>query len=190
MPLQEYLDYFMDYSLEILYLKNLRQELLKEARGRILELAVGNGQNSLHYPRNSKIIAIDITHNRITKSKKRPKSTDYVVGDSEILPFQDNSFDTIIDTLALCTYKEPKKALEEMSRVCKPKGTILLLEHGISKVNFIKNYQIRNLENHFAKAGCNWARNPFELVKQSRLKITSYERKLLGMVYLIWARPN
>jgi ubiquinone/menaquinone biosynthesis C-methylase UbiE len=48
------------------------------------------------------------------------------------IPFNDSSFDTVVDTFGLeCCY-DVEKAFSEMKRVCKPNGKILLLERGKS----------------------------------------------------------
>ena len=44
----------------------------------------------------------------------------FVQGDSQALPFDDNSFDSVVDTFSLCVYTDPVKALQEMARVVKP----------------------------------------------------------------------
>jgi ubiquinone/menaquinone biosynthesis C-methylase UbiE len=56
----------------------------------------------------------------------------FLVADAEALPFREHSFDTVVSSLALCTYVDPLAALLEFSRVCRPSGRILLLEHGRS----------------------------------------------------------
>lgn len=44
----------------------------------------------------------------------------FVQGDAEKLPFEDSSFDTVVDTFSLCVYQDPVRALAEMARVAKP----------------------------------------------------------------------
>ena len=53
-----------------------------------------------------------------------------IESDVHDLPQKDNAFDCVVDTFGLeCCY-DPKQALKEMKRVCKPGGHILLLERG------------------------------------------------------------
>jgi ubiquinone/menaquinone biosynthesis C-methylase UbiE len=48
---------------------------------------------------------------------------------AEALPFPDDSFDTAVSTLALCTVADPSRALAEVRRVLKPGGRLLFVEH-------------------------------------------------------------
>ena len=48
---------------------------------------------------------------------------------AEALPFPDDSFDTAVATLALCTVDDPHRAIGELRRVLRPGGQLLFLEH-------------------------------------------------------------
>ncbi len=48
---------------------------------------------------------------------------------AELLPFDDDSFDTVVATLVLCTIPDPERALSEVARVLKPDGRLLFIEH-------------------------------------------------------------
>jgi len=50
--------------------------------------------------------------------------------DAQNMEFGNDSFDSVVETFALCSYPDPVKVLQEMQRVCKADGTILLFEHG------------------------------------------------------------
>jgi ubiquinone/menaquinone biosynthesis C-methylase UbiE len=56
----------------------------------------------------------------------------FLLADAESLPFSDSTFDVVVSSLSTCTFSDPVIALQEMGRVCGPKGQVLLLEHGRS----------------------------------------------------------
>ncbi len=63
-----------------------------------------------------------------------------------------------MDTFGLCSCKDPVKVLQEMNRVCKPGGRILLLEHGKSTWDFWNNLLNKKAESHAQNWGCEWNR--------------------------------
>ena len=61
---------------------------------------------------------MDIAKSRIPKDKTSISS--FEVMDAKSLNFQDNSFDSVIDTFSLCVIDDPYQAVKEMARVVKP----------------------------------------------------------------------
>lgn len=62
---------------------------------------------------------------------------------AERLPFPDDSFDTVVCTLVLCTVDDPDRAIAEVRRVLKPGGRLLLIEHVRSHDPRIARWQDR-----------------------------------------------
>jgi len=179
---------FLDFS------SGWRRKLLRSANGNVLDLAIGTGRNFQYYPKDCKITAVDLSQGMLKFARKRSrelkKDITFCITDTENLPFPDNSFDTVVDSLALCTYLNPIAALKEMTRVCVPNGNVLLLEHGRSDQQWLGRWQDKKARSHAKRLGCYWNRNPFELVHKSGLKITSLEKKLFGLLYIIQAKPQ
>jgi len=174
--------------------RKLRRQLLQRAYGKVLEIAVGTGANLPYYPVNCEITAIDNSESmlRIAQKKKEKlcKKVRLLIMDAEELGFPDQSFDTVVSTLSTCTFPDPIVVLREMSRVCQKNGRILLLEHGRSDRDWLANYQDRTENSHSEKFGCIWNRDPLNTVNQAGLKIISYQRYLLGTVFMIEAQPS
>lgn len=185
---------FVATPMEYLFgLNILRRQLMKKANGKVLELAIGTGRNLVYY-KDCDITGIDISHGMLEKARQKATKlgikADFRIGSAENLDFDDESFDCVTETLALCTYKDPVKALHEMQRVCKKDGYILLLEHGISSNSMIRRWQNWREEPHYQRIGCHLTRDPLKIVKKSRLKIDTFKRAGIGKsLYFIVARP-
>ncbi|WP_404332867.1 class I SAM-dependent methyltransferase [Mesobacillus maritimus] len=127
----EWYDFFMS-PLERGRFKNIRLELLKNASGTVLELGSGTGVNFPFY-RGVEVTAIDPSPFMVTRSIKRKKLSrvpiELIQAGAERLPFPDNTFDTVVATLVFCTIPNAEDAMDEIKRVCKPNGKILMFEH-------------------------------------------------------------
>ncbi|HZJ87242.1 MAG TPA: class I SAM-dependent methyltransferase [Erysipelothrix sp.] len=118
-------DIFMA-PLESLYLKKIRKEIMPKAYGKVLEIGFGNGANMKYYNHNQikELHALDIK-----ETMRQYKDVKYHVFDAKKLPFEDESFDTVVLTLALCSIENVKSALREIQRILKEDGLYLFVEH-------------------------------------------------------------
>jgi len=66
---------------------------------------------------------------RLHRRAKADERARVVASPAEDLPFDDDHFDTVVSTLVLCTVEHPERALAEISRVLKPGGQLLFIEH-------------------------------------------------------------
>ncbi|SDR29907.1 Methyltransferase domain-containing protein [Natronobacterium texcoconense] len=171
-----------------------RRELFGDASGQVLDVACGTGVNFPYLPSDVEVVGIDISPEMLARAQDRLEglAVDGTVRrmDAQNLAFDDDSFDTVISSLSTCTFPEPVAALEEMDRVCKPGGQILLFEHGRSDVGPLARFQDWYADAHYATAGCRWNQEPLELVLQSGLSIREAETRALGIVTLVDARPS
>jgi ubiquinone/menaquinone biosynthesis C-methylase UbiE len=170
--------------LELLAFRRRRARLLKSAVGRVLEVAAGTGVNLTHYSAGVDIVAVDLSTRMLAWARQRGASK-FAAMDAEHLAFGDSSFDTVVSTLATCTFAKPVEALKEMRRVCRPGGRILLLEHGRSSHPRIATWQDRVAPKWATHLGCWWNRDPLECVRRAGLEPRVAERRLLGMLYII-----
>jgi len=116
----------------------LRKKLMAHARGDTLEVACGTVRNFKYLPDEvSSVTGVD-TNEELDgfikqKLKAFPKKAPFTfrLMAAEHLRWNDNNFDTVIDTFGLCTVTDPLRVLAEMRRVCKEEGKVLLLEHQI-----------------------------------------------------------
>jgi ubiquinone/menaquinone biosynthesis C-methylase UbiE len=111
----------------------LRRELLARARGRVLEIGVGTGLSLPHYPPVEELVATDPSEPMLRRARRRATEAGleitFVEAPAEQLPFEDDSFDTVVSMLVLCTVEDPQRALQEIRRVLRPDGQFLFSEH-------------------------------------------------------------
>lgn len=179
----------------------LRRSLLYfHAKGTVLEVGAGTGRNVGFYPAStvSRVLMSDSSDQMLSKAKRKLKDLTKdkpqyacIQADCESLDFPDQSFDTVVDTFGLCSYDDPVKTLNEMARVCKPDGKILLLEHGRSKSwDFISRYLDKHAERHAKNWGCCWNRDLDKILKESELHLESLTTWHFGTTYYIVCRPR
>jgi ubiquinone/menaquinone biosynthesis C-methylase UbiE len=137
-----------DWSMRNPRIERLRSETLAQVEGEILEIGFGTGLNLKHYPKHvHHLTAIDpgegmarIARHRIEQSEI---DVDLHVQTAEELPFEDGEFDCVVSTWTLCSVQDAKRAVAEISRVLKPGGRFLYLEHGLSDEASVQRWQRR-----------------------------------------------
>src|SRR3954447_22231534 len=84
-----------------------REWACAQAEGEELEIAVGTGRNLRHYPPGGKLTAIEFTREMLAIARGRAeqlgREVDLREGDAQALDLDDERFDTVVFTLALCT---------------------------------------------------------------------------------------
>jgi ubiquinone/menaquinone biosynthesis C-methylase UbiE len=115
-------------------LRALRQSLLADATGDVLEIGAGTGTNLPLY--DGDIQSLVVTEptppmlRRLQRTAREQAPMAQVLrAPAEDLPFEDGSFDTVVSTLVLCGVDDQPRALREAHRVLRPGGQLLFLEH-------------------------------------------------------------
>lgn len=179
---------------EVLGVRRLRRELVRNAVGDVLEVAVGTGLNLPYYPARCRLTAIDVSRGMLSKAEERAahagREARFELMDAEQLALSDESFDTIVDTLSLCTFTDPVATLRQLGRVCRPSGRLLLLEHGRSDAGWLGAFQDHRARKHARGLGCIWNREPLALVEESGLRVIHAERHFFGVFHVIHAAPR
>jgi ubiquinone/menaquinone biosynthesis C-methylase UbiE len=96
------------------------------------------------------------------------------------LPFEDQSFDSVVTTLTLCSIENTEPALAEIRRVLKPDGKFIFWEHGRSDDATVARRQDRfNPLQRIIGAGCNMNRKIDDLISAAGFEITTLDRFLM-----------
>jgi ubiquinone/menaquinone biosynthesis C-methylase UbiE len=111
----------------------MKGALLASARGRALEIGVGTGLSFAHYPEIEELVGVDPSEPMLRRARRRAtdigRDVTLVEAPAEALPFENDSFDTVVTLAVLCTVDDPQRALAEIHRVLRSDGQFLFLEH-------------------------------------------------------------
>ena len=110
-----------------------RRRTAGEAKGRVLEIGAGTGANLSYYQPGTLLTAVDANVHMLTRLQAKAAGAGLKIEthhlDAETLPFEDESFDTVVATLVLCSVDDQSRTLGEVSRVLKPGGEFRFVEH-------------------------------------------------------------
>jgi ubiquinone/menaquinone biosynthesis C-methylase UbiE len=114
-------------------LSALRQDLLAEAGGRVLEIGGGTGANLRFYNGVETLVVTEPEPAMLRKLQRKAREqaplAKVLRAPAEDLPFGDDTFDTVVSTLVLCGVDDQARALREARRVLRPGGHLLFMEH-------------------------------------------------------------
>ena len=165
-------DVFM-LPLEKMVLKRIRKEVIPKAYGNVLEIGYGTGVNFKYYPSDAieRISALDTKIN-LLNTKKLRFPIELYEGCAEELPFENESFDTVVETLVFCSIKDLTPALREIQRVLKPGGIFIFIDHvKPEKERLASMVESINWAWHDMAGGCNLLNESHKEIEASGLTI-------------------
>ncbi len=148
---------------------NALKILNPQSTDKILEIGMGNGafvSNILEHHEEIHYTGIDYSELMVEESIKMNQKwidlarADFTHGDIDDLPFDDNSFSAIFTVNTLYFWNDPIKTLEELKRVLRNSGRLLIsfrpkenmAKIPVTKYNF-NLYSLKEVEELMAKAG-------------------------------------
>lgn len=192
-----------------------RRELVGQARGQVLESAVGTGRNvGLYDPEKvTGFTLVDQSQAMLDVCRAKWKdeklqnglaTAKFLVGDlgrdevGKVLRHgqfeagddEESKFDTVVQTMGLCSTPDPVKFLNNLGQVVKQDGKILLLEHGKGHHNWLNQLLERTSLAHAKEHGCWWDRDIGAIVEQSDLRVEEIKRYNFGTLWWIILRPQ
>ncbi|MGH9244673.1 MAG: class I SAM-dependent methyltransferase [Acidimicrobiales bacterium] len=110
-----------------------RRRVVEDAGGEVLEVGAGSGKNLPLYRAAVRVVAMEPDPGMRARAERAAGAAtvpvEVVDGDATALPFPDDTFDTVVMSLVLCTIPDPRRALEEARRVLRNGGTLRFYEH-------------------------------------------------------------
>ena len=101
---------------------------------RVLEVGVGTGAALRYYPKECDVVGVDLSESMLAEARQhiaenRWSHIDVQTMNAEDLEFEDNQFDVVTSFHTISVVSDPRAMMSEMVRVCRPGGTILVVNH-------------------------------------------------------------
>ena len=159
----------------------LREQLVAEARGRVLEIGVGSGLNLPFYSREVEVLlGLDPSRALLEMAKRHASWVHFPVelceGSAEDIPLENEAVDQVVMSWTLCSVADPGRALAEVRRVLRPGGSLLFIEHGRAPAPRLARWQDRltPLWRRLA-GGCHLNRPIDRLIRASGLQLAELQ---------------
>ena len=135
-PKYDFLNHFLSFGIDYGWRKRLVKMLAERKPVSVLDVATGTGDLAIAIAslNPQKISGIDISEKmlEVARVKLAEKGLDKLItlrrADAEKIPFSDNSYDAITVAFGVRNYENLEKGLQEMKRVLRPGGVMLILE--------------------------------------------------------------
>ena len=129
----------ISFGIDIKWRKKVVEIIGKTNPKSILDIATGTGDLAINLAKTKadKIIGLDISEGMLNVGRKKienlqlSNTIEMVLGDSEKIPFEDNSFDAITVAFGVRNFENLEKGLSEIYRVLKTGGTFVVLETSV-----------------------------------------------------------
>lgn len=149
----DFLNHFLSLGVDHIWRRKAINRLKSLKPKRILDVATGTGDLAIAALRLSpdEVVGVDLSENMLAVGRKKLdkkgiQNISMHQGDSEHLPFEDNSFDAITVGFGVRNYENLEKGLKEMRRVLRPGGKLVVLEFSKPSV-----FPVKQLFNFYSK---------------------------------------
>ena len=148
----------------------------------MLEIGVGTGLSFPHYPRDVELVGVEPSEPMLRRARRRAgelgRDVELVDSAAESLPFEDESFDTVVALAVLCSVDDQPRALAEIRRVLKPDGRLVFLEHVRSPDPKLARWQDRlDRPWGWVAGGCHPNRRTLEAIESAGFDVIELERR-------------
>ena len=163
-----------------------RRALLAGATGDVIEIGGGTGANLQMYDGALRSLTVTEPEEPMVvrlqrKIDEQRPGTKLVRASAEELPFEDDSFDTAVSTLVLCTVADQPRALSELRRVLRPGGRLLFIEHVRADDERLARWQdrLQPMQGWLA-CGCHCNRPTLDGIRSAGFEVTRLEHDTIA----------
>jgi len=123
----------------------------------VLDLGVGTGMTLPHYPKNVRIVGLDLSAGMLAKARRKVaehglSNVQLMQGDAMRPPFPDHCFDHILITHVISVVSDPANLLRQAKRLVRPGGRVVMLNHFQSSFGVVRFFE-KILNPLFVKIG-------------------------------------
>ena len=106
-----------------------RKQAVRGLQGNVLDVACGTGDMVIELAkRGCSVTGVDISAEMLNVARQKTASANFQLGNAEALPFADGEFDAVTCAFGVRNFVHLETGLNEMLRVLKPSGTMVILE--------------------------------------------------------------
>ncbi len=174
----------------------LRRRVFEGLSGTVLDVGVGTGRNMPFYPAGARITGIDFSPGMLARAARRRArlgiEVELLEMDALQTSFPDRHFDAIVATFLFCVLDETQQlpALKELARICKPAGSIHILDYAYSEDP--SHWTVMRLWAPWVRwvFGAAFDRNTERYVAAAGLEMVERRFLFRDIIRLIVARPS
>lgn len=148
------LNRLISFGTDLKWRKKVLKYIINHQPESILDIATGTGDLAIKFAKKtkaSKIVGLDLSEGMLSIAKKKVVATslknkiNFIKGDSEALPFDENSFSAITVSFGIRNFENLEKGLSEILRVLKPNGLFIILETSVpTKFPYKQGYKFHS----------------------------------------------
>jgi len=131
------LNHIMSFGLDRCW----RRQAVRRLKGNVLDVACGTGDMVKELQKAGCVVTgIDLSEEMLSIAKSKAPGATYRIADAEHLPFEDDTFDAVTCAFGVRNFVHLERGLQEMMRVLKPGGCVVILELATPDSGLIKPF--------------------------------------------------
>lgn len=136
-PKYDLLNRVLSLGIDVQWRKKAVSEVKSQQASSILDIATGTGDLAIMFAKDpdiEEVIGLDISSGMLSVARKKAASKSlehklsFIEGDSEKLPFANNTFDAVTVAFGVRNFEDTLKGLKECQRVLREGGQLVVLE--------------------------------------------------------------